>query len=59
LEVFSRTPERSTNTARRRAKVGLRGSLFEQLLDPRTELVSFPWGLNPGLLVWAEVEPQA
>ena len=39
-----------------RAKVALRGSLFEHLLDERTALVSFPWGRNPGLLFWSEVE---
>ena len=42
-----------------RAKVSLSGSFFEHLLDPRTELVAFPWGLNPGLLIWTTVEPQA
>ncbi len=41
---------------RGRAKVALRGSLFEHLLDERTALVAFPWGRNPGLLIWSEVE---
>jgi PmbA protein len=41
-----------------RAKVSVSGSFFDQLLDPRTELVRYPWGLNPGLLIWAQIEPQ-
>jgi PmbA protein len=39
-----------------RARVGLSGSFFEHLLDERTALVDFPWGLNPGLLIWPRVE---
>lgn len=42
-----------------RAKVGLRGSFFEQLRDSRTRLVAYPWSINPGLLIWPSVEHQA
>jgi len=38
-----------------RAKVSLGGNFLEHLLDPRTELVEYPWGLNPGLLIWTTV----
>jgi PmbA protein len=41
------------------AKVSLVGSFFDHLLDERTELVAYPWGLNPGLLIWTTVERQA
>jgi PmbA protein len=39
-----------------RAGVALTGSFFDHLLDERTVLVDFPWGLNPGLLIWTRVE---
>jgi predicted Zn-dependent protease len=42
-----------------RAKLSLGGNFFEHLLDERTELVTYPWGLNPGLLIWTAVERQA
>lgn len=42
-----------------RAKVTIGGSFFAHLLDERTELVAYPGELNPGLLVWTNVQPQA
>jgi PmbA protein len=42
-----------------RAKVSLGGSFFAHLLDERTELVAYPGELNPGLLVWTNVQPRA
>lgn len=41
-----------------RAKLGLSGGLLDQLRDPRTELVAYPWRLSPGLLVWGSVSPR-
>jgi PmbA protein len=42
-----------------RAKISLNGSFFDHVFDPRTELVVFPWRLNPGLLIWTSVEARA
>jgi PmbA protein len=44
---------------RGRAKITIGGSFFDHLLDPRTELVAYPGELNPGLLVWTNVQAQA
>lgn len=38
-----------------RCKAILAGSFFEHLLDERTALVRFPWGVNPGMLIWTHV----
>jgi predicted Zn-dependent protease len=40
-----------------RARVLLAGSFLEHLLDPRTRFVRYPWGLNPGMVIWTRVEP--
>jgi predicted Zn-dependent protease len=39
-----------------RARVLLAGSFLEHLLDPRTRFVRYPWGMNPGMVVWTRVE---
>jgi predicted Zn-dependent protease len=41
-----------------RTKVALSGDLQALLRDPRTILVRYPWGVNPGLLLWLQVEPR-
>ena len=35
-----------------RTRVLLSGNFFDHLNDERTTLVRFPWGVNPGLLIW-------
>ena len=41
-----------------RANVLLTGSFFDQIRDDRTKLVEYPWSLNPGLLIWADIQPR-